>query len=135
MPLSVDWANKVVLADASITDIVAFRDDIRALEESASGMLHPAIITYKRVALGGGAYFHAVDFINGYTLKFPSAGSYTIVGNVNATIVAVPGVYVERKTSAAFSSLAGSGGGATAEDIRNALGPELALIRLIPALL
>jgi hypothetical protein len=111
MAISVDWQAKRVISTASITDVVAFKDAIRDLEDDATGMLYDSIITYKRVDLGGGAYFHAVDFINGYELYFPNAGNYTIIGNINAAIVPVAGVFVDRTKAAAFATVAGSGGG------------------------
>lgn len=119
MSITVDWANKLVLSTASITDIVAFKDTIRDLEDDAIGMLYDPIITYKRLDLGGGAYFHGVDFVNGYQLKFPNAGSYTVIGNIGATIVPVAGVFVDRTKSAAFATVAGTGGsiGPTAAEI------------------
>ena len=113
MAISVDWINKIVNSTSDILDLPAFKDTIRDLEDDALGMLYAPIITYKRIDLGGGAYFHAVDFINGYRLKFPNAGNYTIEGNLNADIVPVAGVFIERKTSAAFatsSTSVGSGG-------------------------
>ena len=110
MALSVDWANKIVDSSTSIVDIVAARGELRTLESSVAGMLYPVIITYKEIDLGGGSRFVAIDFINGYRLRFPAAGNYTIVGNLNAVILPVAGVYVERKTSAAFATISGSGG-------------------------
>lgn len=123
MTITVDWANKLVLSDASITDVVAFKDTIRDLEDDATGMLYQPIITYKRLDLGGGAYFHGVDFINGYQLKFPNAGNYTVIGNIGATIVPVAGVFVDRTKSAAFATVAGTGGstGPTASEIAAAI--------------
>lgn len=123
MTISIDWPNKLILSTASITDIVAFKDTIRDLEDDAEGILHDAVITYKRLDLGGGAYFHAVDAINGYQLKFPNPGNYTVVGNINAPIVPVAGVYVDRTKSAAFATVAGSGGGSapTAEEVAAAV--------------
>lgn len=109
MAITIDWLNKIVNTTADILDLPLFKDTIRDLEDDTLGMLYPPIITYKRIDLGGGAYFHAVDFINGYKLKFPNAGDYSIVGNLNAEIVPVSGVYLERKTSVAFSTSSGSG--------------------------
>ena len=54
-------------------------------------------------------------------LKFPNAGNYAISGNLNATIVPVAGVYVERKTSAAYITTAVGGSGPSASDIAAAL--------------
>ena len=70
---------------------------------------------------------YQADFINGWTLKFPSAGNYTITGNLNATIVPVAGVYVERKTSAAYVTTAVGGSGPTAASIAAAVRLELAV--------
>ena len=135
MTLTVDWGNRVVLSTGSIPDIVAFKQALRGLEDSDVGLLYPPIITYKRLDLGSGAYFHAVDFVNSYQLMFPNAGSYYIIGNIGATIVPVAGVFVDRTKAAAFTSLSGGGGGATVAEIREELSPELGLIKLIPALL
>lgn len=110
MAISVDWGARRVVATASILDIVAFKDEIRDLEDNAEGVLHPPVISYKRLDLGGGAFFHAVDFINSYELIFPSAGNYEIIGNIGADIVPVAGVFVDRTKSAAFATVAGGAG-------------------------
>jgi hypothetical protein len=123
MSITVDWQNKLVLSTASITDIVAFKDALRALEDDAIGMLYDPIIQYKRVDLGGGAYFHDVPLINGYQLKFPNPGNYTVIGNIGAVIVPVAGVFVTQTKAAAFATVAGSGGaaGPTAAEIAAAV--------------
>lgn len=126
MTISIDWANKLVVSTASITDIVGFKNTLRDFEHDDIGVLYPPIITYKRLDLGGGAYFHAVDFVNGWQLQFPNTGNYTVIGNINATIVPVAGVFVDRTKSAAFATVAGSGGGATAAEIAAALRIEIA---------
>jgi hypothetical protein len=59
--------------------------------------------------------------INGWKLKFPNVGNYVINGNLNGTIVPVAGVYVERKTSAAYTTTSVGGSGPTAQDIANAV--------------
>lgn len=117
MTISVDWPNKIVESTADILDLPAFKEEIRVLEGSTLGVLRDPIITYKKVALGGGAYFHAVDFINGYTLKFPTPGNYAILGNLNCTIVPVAGVYIEKTKASAFATVAGGGGGSSPADI------------------
>lgn len=109
MAISMDWGNRIVLSDASITDIVAFREDVRLLESSAIGQLYPPIITYKKVDSGGGAFQHFVDLINSYQLRFPVAGNYEILGNINGDIVPEAGVFVDRTKATSF--LSGSGGG------------------------
>jgi hypothetical protein len=121
MTITVNWATKVIDSDASITDLPAFHATLRDLEDNANAAIYPVTHTYKRIDLGSGAYFHAVDLINGYTLRFPTAGNYTIVGNLGATIVPVSGVYVERKTSAAFVTTSVGGSGPTASDIADAV--------------
>ena len=108
MALNFDWSNKVVESSASITDLPAFHASLRDAEYSATGLLYPAVHKWKALDLGG-AFFYQADFINGWTLKFPTAGNYTITGNLNATIAPVAGVYVERKTSAAFATSSSAG--------------------------
>ena len=131
MALTFDWSNLVVESSASITDLPAFHASLREAEDDAIGMLYPAIHRWKALDLGG-AYFYQADFINGWTLKFSTAGNYTIVGNLNATIAQDAGVYVERKTSAAFITTAVGGTGPTAESIAAQVRTELAaeLLRL-----
>lgn len=119
MAITVNWATKIVDSTADILDLPTFKETIRTEEDGATGILYDGIITYKRLDLGGGAYFHAVDFINGYQLRFPNAGAYTITGNLGATIIPVANVYVERKTSAAFVTTAIGGVGITADDVWN----------------
>ena len=121
MALTFDWPNKVVESTASITDLPAFHALLRDAEDDAAGMIHPVIHLWKALDLGSGAYFYQADFINGWQLKFPSAGNYTISGNLNAPIVPVAGVYVERKTSAAFATTAVGGSGPSAGDIASAV--------------
>ena len=91
MALTYDWANLVVESSASITDLPAFHRALRDAEDDAVGMIYPVVHKWKALDLGG-AYFYQADFINGWTLKFPTAGNYTINGNLNATIVPVAGV-------------------------------------------
>lgn len=132
MTITVDWTNKLVLSDASITDIVAHHDTLRALEESQEGILYPPIITWKVLDLGGGAYFYGCDYINGYQLKFPTPGNYTIVGNIGATIVPVAGVFVDRTKSAAFATVAGTGGGGSGPTAAEIAAAILAAAQITP---
>lgn len=108
MSISVDWPSRIIHSDASITDIVAFKDALRNLEFGNPGILFPITITFKQIDVGGGAFFYAVDVINDYRLKFPP-GSYVINGNINGEIVPDPGVYVERIKALAFATTSGSG--------------------------
>jgi hypothetical protein len=128
MTITIDWQNKLVQSDSDILDILAFKEEVRVLETSAEGIYYDQVITFKRVDLGGGAFFPAVDLINGYQLKFPTAGNYTIVGNISGTIVPVAGVYVERKTSAAFAVVADSSGGPSVIDELNNIQSNLEII-------
>ncbi len=132
MTITVDWANKLVLSDASITDVVVFKETIREFEDDAEGLLHDPIIAYKKVDLGGGAFFHDVPFINGYQLKFPTPGNYTIVGNIGATIVPVAGVFVDRTKAAAFATTSSGGSGPTAGEIAAAVAAAM-LAQVQPA--
>lgn len=110
MTFTVDWINKIVDSDIGITDIPAAHTALRVLEASNTGVLYPSILTYKLVDLGNGASFPAITFQNGYQLRFPNAGSYTISGgNFRAAIVPVAGVYVERNSAAAYAVTAVGG--------------------------
>src|SRR5574337_1003335 len=120
MSLSFDYASLVIESTASITDLPAFHAALRDQEDTPEGMYYPVTHTWKALDLGGGAYFYQADLINGWTLKFPTPGNYAIVGNLNGTIVPVAGVYVERKTSAAFVTTASSGSGLSTDE-HNAL--------------
>ena len=117
MAITIDWQNKLVLSTASITDIVAHHDTLRDYEDSDEGMLHDPIISWKVLDLGGGAYFYGLDYLNGYQLKFPTPGNYTIIGNIGATIVPVAGVFVDRTKSAAFSTTSSGGSGPSPADV------------------
>lgn len=104
-------------------------------------MIHPVIHTWKALDLGGGAFFYGLDFINGWTLKFPVPGNYQISGNLGAAIVPVVGVYIERKTSAAYVTTAVGSAGLPPEQIAmlQLLSDKLDRVKrdtgLIPALL
>lgn len=112
MALTVNYGSKYVISDASITDAVAFHEALRDIEVSETGILYPAIHTYKEIQLGGGAIFPAIAFINGWTLQF-GAGNYELSGgNYDLTINPVANCYVRVTQSAAYAvsaSLAGFG--------------------------
>ncbi len=112
-------ASLVIESTDSIPDLPAFHLALRDWEDSAEAAVHPVTHTYKRVALGGGAAFHAVALVNGWRLRFPNPGTYVINGNLSGDILPVAGVYVERQTSAAYVTT--SSGGAI-----SALTPEQA---------
>ena len=107
--------NKLISSDGDIPDIVAFKDTIRDWEDSPEGMLHLGVITYKKLDVGGGAFFHGVELINNYQLTFPAPGNYQIIGNIGGDILATAGVYVERIKSLAFASFATGSGLQTGE--------------------
>lgn len=117
MTLTVDWAARIVNSDVSITDIVAFREELRILEASETGQLYPPIITYKKVDSGGGSLLHFVDFINTYQIQFPVAGNYDIIGNINADIIPTAGVYVDRLKAVSFVTGPSTGGGSGLFDL------------------
>lgn len=121
MALTIDWPNKVIESSSSITDLPAWHAEMRDAEDSAIGMLYPVTHSWKALDLGGGAFFYQADLINGWRLKFPAAGSYTVNGNLKGDIIAVAGVYVERTTSAAFVTTAVGGSGPTAAEIAAAV--------------
>lgn len=125
MTISIDWSNKIVDSTASILDLPAFKDTIRDLEDDATGIQYPGVISYRRIDIGGGAYFHAVDLINGYQLRFTGAGPFRVVGNLSGTIVNT-GVQIERETSAAFATTAVGGSGYSLEQIAQAVMAEIA---------
>ena len=118
--LTFDPANLVIESTASITDLPVFHSALRAWEESATGVVWPVTHAWKALDLGG-AYFYQADLSNGWRLKFPNAGNYTISGNLNASIIPVAGVYVERKTSAAFATTSQGSSGPSAADIAAAV--------------
>jgi hypothetical protein len=129
MALTPDFGNLLILSDSSITDIVTFHEALRDIEQSDTGMLYPTVHAYKKVDLGGGAYFHDVPFINGWQLKFPTPGNYIVIGNIGATIVPVAGVFVDRTKAAAFSTTSSGGSGPSAADIAAAI---LSLAQITP---
>ncbi len=124
MALSFDTANLVIESTASITDLPAFHASVRDWEDSAVAAIWPVTHTWKALDLGG-AYMYQATLINGWRLKFPNPGNYTINGNLNATIIPVSDVYVERKTSAAYVTTAIGGSGPSAADIAAAVRADL----------
>jgi len=131
MALTFVPATLTIESTASITDLPAFHAELRDWEDSETGAIYPVTHTWKALDLGG-AYFYQADLANGWKLKFPNPGNYTIIGNLNATIAPVAGVYVERKTSAAYTTTAVGGSGPTAAEIaaavRSALATEIGRI-------
>ena len=117
MALTFDTAALVIESTASILDLPAFHALLRDWEDSAAAAIYPVTHTWKALSLGGGATFYQADLVNGWQLKFPVAGNYQISGNLNATIVPVAGVYVERKTSAAYATTAVGGVALSPADI------------------
>ncbi|HMZ54315.1 MAG TPA: hypothetical protein PLR85_11370 [Nitrospira sp.] len=120
MAITVNWPARVILSDASITDLPAFHAALRGLEDDAAGAIHPVTHTWKALDLGGGAFFYQADLINGYALEFVGDGPFTVSGNLNGTINDT-GVQVERKTSAAYVTTAIGGSGPSAADIAAAV--------------
>ena len=129
MALSFNTATYTIESTASINDLPAFHAALRDWEDSEQGAIHPVTHSWKALDLGGGGFFYQADLLSPWVLKFPNAGNYTISGNLNATVVPVAGVYVERKTSAAYITTAVGGSGPSAADIAAAI---LALAQLTP---
>ena len=120
MALTVNWASRIIDSTGSITDLPAFHAELRDLEDDAIGVMYPVTHSWKVLDLGG-AFFYGLELLNGYQLRFPNPGNYTIQGNLTGTIVPVAGVYVERRTSAAFATTAVGGSGPTATSIAQAV--------------
>ena len=116
MALTFVPATLTIESTASITDLPAFHAALRDWEDSVEGAIYPVTHTWKALDLGG-AYFYQADLSNGWKLKFPNPGNYTIIGNLRGTIDPVAGVYVERQTNAAYTTTAIGGSGPTAAEI------------------
>jgi hypothetical protein len=117
MALTFVPSSLVVESDASITDLPAFHAQLRDWEDSEEAAIFPVTHTYKSIDLGGGAFFPAVSFVNGWRLRFPNAGNYTINGNLKAEIIPVAGVFIERQTSAAYATTSVGGSGLPPEQV------------------
>ena len=121
MALTFNAATYTIESTASITDLPAFHAALRDWEDSEQGAIHPVTHRWKALDLGSGGYFYQCDLQSPWVLKFPNVGNYTISGNLNATITPVAGVYVERKTSAAYITTSVGGSGPSAESIAAAV--------------
>ena len=121
MALTFNTATYTIESTASINDLPAFHASCRDWEDSEQGAIHPVTHSWKALDLGSGGFFYQADVLSPWVLKFPNAGNYTINGNLNATITPVAGVYVERKTSAAYVTTAVGGSGPSAADIAAAI--------------
>lgn len=88
MPISVDWATKVISVPQSYLtalggtdyelDVDQFRLDLKALEAGETGICFPD--THRHVTetvIGGVTYSRFVEIINGYTVTFED-GSYSV---------------------------------------------------------
>lgn len=129
MSLTFNTVTYTIESTASITDLPAFHAALRDWEDSEQGAIHPVTHTWKALDLGGGGFFYQADLLSPWVLKFPNAGNYQINGNLKANIVPVAGVYVERLTSAAYTTTAVGGSGPSASDIAAAV---LALAQVTP---
>lgn len=138
MALTLDYINRIVHSDASITDGLVFHAALRDIEASMFGILYPVIHTYAAIDIGGGAIFPAIAFINGWTLQFP-AGNFEIRGfNLAADINPIDDCYVHQVESAAYAVTAVGGVGlsqadieAVADAVRAELGLELGSIEYL----
>ena len=121
MALTFDTATYTIESTASITDLPALHQELRDWEDSEQGAIHPVTHSWKALDLGSGGFFYQADLLSPWVLKFPNAGNYTISGNLKGTITPVAGVYVERKTSAAYITTSVGGSGPSAESIAAAV--------------
>lgn len=121
MALTFNTATYTIESSASITDLPAFHAALRDWEDSAEGAIHPVTHAWKALDLGAGGFFYQCDLASPWVLKFPTPGNYTISGNLNATITPAAGVYVERKTSAAYVTTSVGSSGPSAESIAAAV--------------
>lgn len=119
MALTLDFINKIVISDASITDAVAFHALLRDIEASTMGMLYPQIHQYKQADIGGGAIFPVVKFVNGWTFQFVEGSFEMRGGNYDLTINPVADCYVNRTQSAAYAVTSVGGTGLSGDDISN----------------
>ncbi|MBI3901856.1 MAG: hypothetical protein HY306_02765 [Nitrosomonadales bacterium] len=127
MAFTVDWPNRAVWSDASISDFPATRSALRALEQTEIGLVYPSIFSWAKIALGGGAYMYSITLINGYVLHFSGTANRSISGgNFEGTIIA-PGVQVTVNRAAAYAVTAVGGGAvaprclSTGAQIKNAI--------------
>jgi hypothetical protein len=131
MALTPNFASKIITSTASITDVVEFHAALREIEASDEGMLYPTIHSYKQVTLGGGSIFPAVAFINGWTLQFTPGNFEMRGGNIDVAINPVAGCYVRQTQSAAYAVTSIGAGGATPEQIAEAVWANLAVKKLL----
>lgn len=117
MALSLDHDTYVIDSDSSILDLPAFHAWLRDWEDSEIGAIHPVTHRWKALDQGGGAFVYQADVLSPWVLRFPEPGNYTIKGNLNATIIPVAGVYVEREKATAYITTAIGGSGPSAGDI------------------
>lgn len=117
MPATFDTANKIIELTSSIIDLPVFHQELREWESSPAGIVNPTTHKWKALDLGGGAFFYQCDLTNGWRIRFPQPGSYVIEGNLNGEIVPVAGVFVDRKTSSAYSTTSVGTSGPTAASI------------------
>ena len=117
MPAVFDVNNMIIELTSSIIDLPVFHQELREWESTPAGIVSPITHKWKAVDLGGGAFFYQCELVNGWKLKFPLPGSYVIEGNLNCEIVPVAGVFVDRKTSSAYTTTSVGTGGPTAASI------------------
>ena len=121
MALSFNTATYTIESTASITDLPAFHAALRDWEDSPDGAIHQVTHTWKAMNQGEGAFLYQADLINGWVLKFPTPGNYTITGNLKGDIIPVAGVYVERTRATAYTTTSVGGSGPSAESIAAAV--------------
>ena len=121
MAITINTTDYLIESNTDILDLLVFHNSLRDWEDSPTGMIYPITHKWKALDLGSGAFFYQADIQAPWRLKFTSPGNYKINGNLNAEIIQDNGVYVERKTSAAYVTTSIGGSGPSAEDIANAV--------------
>ena len=114
-------ASLVIESDASILDLPVFHAALRDWEDSPEAAVYPVTHAWRALDLGGGAFIYQADLINGWRLRFPTPGSYTLRGNLRGEIIPVAGAYVERETSTSYVTTAVGASGPSATDIAAAV--------------
>jgi hypothetical protein len=119
--LTADYDARIIHSDASITDVVAFHLALRVIEATARGIRESRVHDYAQIDLGSGAFFPAVAFVGGWTLQFPAGNFEVRGGNVDAVVNPVAGAFVKMTQSAAYAVTSIGAGGATPEDVADAV--------------
>jgi len=138
MPISIDWATKIIsIPKSDLTlvggaifeyDLDAFRVELKSLEDDEVGM--PFLDTHYHnppVTIAGVTLARVMAIINGYTVTFePGVYAINLFGaNSNiADVLNLNGVSIRTANSAGLIEVS-TGGGASAADIADAVLDEM----------